>query len=110
MNHKIYANGCRVFYTDHADYLYHWLEEFLKESKWNDEYVQDQAKAIITTICLIENIDVDTSVWDRIIWDLFTDCKISDQIEVNDCDVDLEDTKEMVALNEFDNLMCELLV
>lgn len=56
--------------------LYCYLKEFLIQNNWDDKYTRDQGRAIFTTICLTENIDVDTSECDCILQGLYNLAKI----------------------------------
>lgn len=71
-----------------------YLEQFLIQNNWDDEYTKEQARAIFTTVCLFENIDADTSACDGILAHLFVKAAID----------------ELVSYDEFENYMIKLIV
>ena len=71
-----------------------YLEQFLIQNNWDDEYAKEQARAIFTTVCLMENIDADTSKCDSILAHLFVKAAIDD----------------IVSYDEFENYMVKLIV
>ena len=56
--------------TTHADYLYNWLKDFIAVGEINDQ-VMRQIRSVLETICLIDEIEVDTNAWDNMILDLY---------------------------------------
>ena len=71
-----------------------YLEQFLIQNNWDDSYTKEQARAIFTTICLVENIDADTAECDGILVHLYIKAGID----------------ELCSYDEFDNYMVELIV
>lgn len=71
-----------------------YLEQFLIQNNWDDEYAKEQARAIFTTVCLMENIDADTAECDGILAHLFVKAAIDD----------------IVSYDEFENYMVKLIV
>lgn len=83
------------------DYLIDYLESFMMESDWTEGNMEEQnfntaeqARAIFTTICLIGNIDADTSVCDNMLLHLY-DRTIGENI---------------MSYDEFEGFMVELIV
>lgn len=64
--------------------LFEYLENFMIQNNWLDEYTQKQARAIFTTICLIENIDADTKKCNDILSTLYWRAALEELIEYND--------------------------
>lgn len=61
-----------------AKYLYKYLKDMIKENDWDNEYTRNWARSFMTTICILEGIDVDTKEWDDLIEELFNECGIAD--------------------------------
>lgn len=51
--------------------LFVYLEDFMIQNNWLDEYTSKQARSIFTTICLVGNIDADTAVCDNMLLELY---------------------------------------
>jgi len=69
-----------------------YLHDFLIENSW-DYKIPEQTRALFTTLCFVCNIDVDTAECDRILYDLYYECALEEQIMFDD----------------FDLFMCELI-
>lgn len=54
-----------------VDKLYEYLKGFMIHNNWYDENISEQARAIFTTICIVGNLDVDTSKVDEMMNDLY---------------------------------------
>ena len=80
-----------------AKYLFKYLKSMIKENEWDNDYTKDWARSFVTTICIIEEIDVDTAQWDNMIREIYDECGISDTYGWDD-------------YNRFDNFMAEYLV
>ena len=74
------------------DYLISFLES--NENEDFDECFARQARAIFTTLCLYEDVDVDTITYDRLLKRIYDTGNISEQI----------------SYEGFDAFMCEMLV
>ena len=57
--------------TTHADYLYNWLKDFIAAREINEQCMR-QIRSVLETICLIDEIEVDTNAWDNMILDLYS--------------------------------------
>lgn len=75
--------------------LFDYLENFMIQNNWLDEYVPKQARAIFTTICLIGNIDADTAACDNMLLELY-----------NKADMESID----ISYDDFEGFMIELIV
>lgn len=51
--------------------LYLFLLEFMIQNNWQYKNVPEQARAIFTTICLMENLEADTAEPDKILLEVF---------------------------------------
>ena len=74
--------------------LLNYLEQMLKEGDWYDGHTSEWARSIFTTICLTENIDVDTMTYDHLITRLYIRTGM----------------KEIISFEEFENYMIKLIV
>ena len=74
------------------DYLISFLES--NENEDFDECFARQARAIFTTLCLYEGVDVDTMTYGRLLEKLYN----------------TGNTSEHISYEGFDAFMCELLV
>lgn len=77
-----------------------YLRNFLIQNDWCEKYTKRQARAIFTTICLMENIDADTAECDYILSYVYNDADI---VEVSDFD-------DLAEYDDFKNYMLELIV
>lgn len=75
--------------------MYRYLESFMYEHGWEYEPAKIQARAIFTTICVMNNIDADTNICDNMLWDLWSASGLK---------------AACVKYNEFENYMVELIV
>lgn len=75
--------------------LFEYLEDFMIQNNWLDEYTPKQARAIFTTICLVGNIDADTAVCDNMLFELYNKAYI-ESIDIN--------------YDDFEEYMIELIV
>ena len=75
--------------------IYKRLKMFLIESNWFDKNTPEQARALITTLCFIGDINPDTAICDNMLLELY-----------NESDMESID----MSYDEFDLYMCELLV
>lgn len=75
--------------------LFEYLGNFMIQNNWLDEYTPKQARAIFTTICLIENIDADTAVCDNMLLELYNKADM-ESIDIN--------------YDDFEDYMMELIV
>ena len=82
------------------DKLIEYLKDFLIQNNWCDKYTKEQARAIFTTICLMENIDADTAECDEILAYLYEEAEI---VEVIDFD-------KYADYGSFKSYMLELIV
>ena len=82
------------------DKLIEYLKDFLIQNNWCDKYTKEQARAIFTTICLVENLDADTVECDEILVYLYEEAEI---VEVIDFD-------EYADYGSFKSYMLELIV
>lgn len=64
--------------------LYNYLESFMIENDWQDEYTPKQARAIFTTICLVGNIDADTRPCDEMLATLYWRAALEEIIDYDD--------------------------
>lgn len=48
-----------------------YLEHFMLQSNWLDKNVPEQARAIFTTLCFVEDIDTDTRKCDNTLMHLY---------------------------------------
>ena len=71
-----------------------YLEQFMIQNNWDDEYTHKQARSIFTTICLIENIDADTAECDAILAHLYVKAAMD----------------EFMSYDDFEDYMIELIV
>ena len=76
------------------------LSNFLIQNDWIENYTKEQARAIFTTICLMENIDADTYECDRILSYIYEEGKIIESLEFDEC----------TDYRSFKNYMLELIV
>ena len=79
---------------DMLNEMFDYLKSFMIESYWEDA-AKEQSRAIFTTICLMGNIDVDTSTCDNLLHELWSDAAIGDL---------------GVDYDEFEDYMVELIV
>lgn len=77
------------------DELFKYLESFMIQNNWLDEYTQKQARAIFTTICFVGNIDADTAACDNMLLELY-----------NKADMESID----ISYDDFEEFMIELMV
>ena len=82
------------------DKLIEYLKQFLIQNDWCERYTKEQARAIFTTLCLMNNIDADTAECDNILSYIYEEADI---IETVDFD-------EYATYNAFENYMLELIV
>lgn len=75
--------------------LFEYLENFMIQNNWLDEYTPKQARSIFTTICLIGNIDADTAACDNMLLELY-----------NKADMESID----ISYDDFEEYMVELIV
>lgn len=75
--------------------LFKYLENFMIQNNWLDEYTPKQARAVFTTICLVKNIDADTGACDDMLLELYN------KADMESIDISYED---------FENYMVELIV
>lgn len=75
--------------------LFKYLENFMIQNNWLDEYTPKQARAIFTTICIVGNIDADTAVCDNMLLELYN------KADMESIDISYED---------FEDYMVELIV
>lgn len=75
--------------------LHKYLKQFMIQNNWLDENIPERARSIFTTICLMENIDVDTAPAGIMLTNLYDDAGIET--------VD-------ISYDEFENFMYELIV
>lgn len=68
--------------------LFNYLEDFMIQNNWLDEYMPKQARAIFTTICLVENIDADTAACDNMLLELYN------KADIECCDISYDDFEE----------------
>lgn len=64
--------------------LLEYLKRFLFQNSWMDEHISEQARSIFTTICLIENIDADTSSCDNMLSEIYLDAMLKTVIQYED--------------------------
>lgn len=72
-----------------------YLNQFLIESNWLDENVPEQARALFTSWCLMENVDADTRKCDAALLTLY------DNAALESADI---------TYDEFENFMVGLIV
>lgn len=58
--------------------MFDYLKEFMLCNSWDNGNVPEQARAIFTTICLMDDIHADTSGCDNLLWELYRDCAMED--------------------------------
>lgn len=75
--------------------LFEYLENYMIQNNWLDEYTLKQARAIFTTICLVGNIDADTAACDNMLLELY-----------NKADMESID----ISYDDFENYMVKLIV
>lgn len=75
--------------------LFEYLETFMIQNNWFDEYIPKQARAIFTTICLVGNIDADTAACDNMLLELY-----------NKADMKTID----ISYDDFEEYMIELII
>lgn len=75
--------------------LLNYLENFMIQNNWLDEYTPKQVRAIFTTICLVGNIDADTATCDNMLLKLY-----------NNADMESID----ISYGDFEDYMVELIV
>lgn len=75
--------------------LYSYLETYLIQNNWEDEYTKTGARSIFTTICLVCNIDADTAACDQMLRELYvkSDAQSAD-----------------VSYDDFENFMIEYII
>lgn len=61
--------------------LFNYLEQFMIQSNWEYDNVQEQSRAIFTTICLMCNIDADTKECDDMLKSLYWRSALEELIE-----------------------------
>ena len=59
------------FENHRCSYLYRYIKDMIQEGSWDYDCGRNQIKSVFTTICLIDNIDVSTNVYDNMIQDLY---------------------------------------
>lgn len=64
--------------------LYNYLRSFMLESEWNNWNTAKQCRAIFTTMCLVGNIDVDTSGCDNMLIYLYNETGMEDIMNYDD--------------------------
>ena len=79
---------------DMLNEMFDYLKSFMIESYWEDA-AKEQSRAIFTTICLMGNIDVDTSTCYNLLHELWSAAAIGDL---------------GVDYDEFEDYMVELIV
>lgn len=75
--------------------LFDYLENFMIQNNWLDEYTPKQARAIFITICLVRNIDADMAACDNMLLELY-----------NKADMESID----ISYDDFEGFMIELIV
>lgn len=70
------ANNITEFKNLRAKYLFKYLKDMIIENEWDNNYTKEWARSFVTTICIIDNIDVDTAQWDNMIREIYNDCVI----------------------------------
>lgn len=75
--------------------LLNYLENFMIQNNWLDEYTPKQARAIFTTICLVGNIDSDTVACNNMLLELY-----------NKADMESID----ISYDDFEDYMVKLIV
>ena len=58
--------------------MFSYLKSFMLECEWEYKPFQEQARAIFTTICLMDNIDADTSTCDNMLMELWSEAALKD--------------------------------
>ena len=74
--------------------LFDYLEEFMIQTNWLDEDTPEQARAIFTTLCLIGNVDADTSICDNMLLILYNKSAL----------------EEIIPYDEFVRFMIKLII
>jgi len=75
--------------------LFKYLEDFMIQNNWLDEYTSKQARAVFTTICLVGDIYADTATCDNML------LKLYNKADIKSCDISYDD---------FEGYMVELIV
>ena len=80
--------------------LIEYLRDFLIQNDWCDKYTKEQARAIFTTLCLMENIDADIFECDDILSYVYDEADIVETIDYD----------EYATYGSFMKYMLELIV
>ena len=80
---------------DMLNHMFDFLKEFMLCNSWDNGNVPQQAMAMFTAICVMGDIEADTSGCDNLLWELYRDCA-------------MEDTE--MSYDEFVNFMVGLIV
>lgn len=80
--------------------MFEWLKAFITENYWYSYPVPQQASSIFTTICMIWNIDADTTECDSMLHELWECVAVSENL----------DDYEVADYKEFENMMLHLIV
>lgn len=75
--------------------ILNYLKKFLIHLNWLDENVPEQARALFTAWCLMENVDADTGKCDSILLSLYNDSDLK---------------SAFISYNELENFMVGLIV
>lgn len=66
------------------DKLIEYLKSFLIQNDWCDKYTKEQARAIFTTLCIMEYIDADTAECDNILSYVYEEAEIVETIDFDE--------------------------
>ena len=79
--------------NEHTKYLYKKLISFLKNNDQDmDGWAINMARSFVMVICEIEDINIDTMMWDRLIYDSYNDAireNWGDEYPVDQYDLDM---------------------
>ena len=66
------------FEKNYSKTIFNYMKNLIKEYEWEYEITREQARCMLTTICLIDDIYVDTRIWDDMMRELYDECNIED--------------------------------
>lgn len=75
--------------------IYKWLKIFINHSDWININMQEQARALFTTLCIIGDVEADTSICDNMLLELYNNLGTQN--------IDIQ-------YNDFENFMVGLMV
>lgn len=90
----LYANLEEQVVTESGKFLVKYLADFMVQNNWDLLNIREQARALYTSICMVENLEADTYPADTILIELYYGACVN----------------ELMPLAAFQEFMYELIV